>query len=77
MPGFEYVPYNDIAALEETIARLDADSRHVAAILLEALQGEGGVRPGDIAYFQRIRDICRAPESEPAVFSPPLLYQFR
>jgi acetylornithine aminotransferase len=26
--------------------------------MLEALQGEGGVRPGDIAYFQRIREIC-------------------
>jgi acetylornithine aminotransferase len=26
--------------------------------MLEALQGEGGVRPGDMAYFQRIREIC-------------------
>ncbi|AFZ13080.1 acetylornithine aminotransferase apoenzyme [Crinalium epipsammum PCC 9333] len=58
MPGFHYVPYNDIAAIETAIAQLDADERKVAAILLEPLQGEGGVRPGDVAYFQQIRKIC-------------------
>lgn len=58
VPGFHYVPYNDIAALEEAIAQLDTPQRQVAAIMLEALQGEGGVRPGDRAYFQRIRQIC-------------------
>jgi len=58
MPGFEYVPYNDVQAIEEAIARLDASERQVAAILLEPLQGEGGVRPGEVAYFQKIRQIC-------------------
>jgi acetylornithine/N-succinyldiaminopimelate aminotransferase len=58
VPGFAYVPYNDIAALEQAIAELDRDQPQVAAILLEALQGEGGVRPGDGPYFQRIREIC-------------------
>ncbi|MGP1375097.1 MAG: acetylornithine transaminase [Almyronema sp.] len=58
MPGFHYVPYNDIAALEAAIAELDASQRQVVAIMLEPLQGEGGVRPGDAAYFQRIRQIC-------------------
>lgn len=58
VPGFHYVPYNDLAALEATIAELDAHQPQVAAIMLEALQGEGGVNPGDRAYFQRIRQIC-------------------
>jgi acetylornithine aminotransferase len=58
MPGFYYVPYNDITALEEAIALLDGNERQVAAIMMEALQGEGGVRPGEQAYFQRIREIC-------------------
>jgi acetylornithine aminotransferase len=58
MPGFYYVPYNDITALEEAIALLDGSDRQVAAIMLEALQGEGGVRPGNLEYFQRIREIC-------------------
>lgn len=58
VPGFYYVPYNDIAAIEQAIAHLDSGDRQVAAILVEALQGEGGVRPGDRAYFQRLRQIC-------------------
>ncbi len=58
VPGFAYVPYNDITALETTIAELDSHERRVSAIMLEALQGEGGVRPGDLAYFQRVREIC-------------------
>lgn len=58
VPGFHYVPYNDIAALEAAIAQLDQPRSQVAAILLEGLQGEGGVCPGDRAYFQRVREIC-------------------
>ncbi|MBE9042459.1 aspartate aminotransferase family protein [Oscillatoriales cyanobacterium LEGE 11467] len=58
VPGFDYVPYNDLAAIEAKIAEHDRNERRVAAIMLEALQGEGGVNPGDAAYFQRIRQIC-------------------
>lgn len=56
--GFHYVPYNDLAALEAAIEEIDQPQRRVAAILVEPLQGEGGVNPGDLAYFQRIREIC-------------------
>jgi acetylornithine/N-succinyldiaminopimelate aminotransferase len=56
--GFEYVPYNDITALENAIADIDEGNRRVAAIMLEPLQGEGGVRPGDLDYFLRVRKIC-------------------
>ncbi|XGW00578.1 MAG: aspartate aminotransferase family protein [Leptolyngbya sp. BL-A-14] len=58
VPGFYYVTYNDIAALETALNELDAKEPRVAAIMLEALQGEGGVRPGDRAYFQRVRQLC-------------------
>ncbi|MCW6038472.1 aspartate aminotransferase family protein [Spirulina subsalsa FACHB-351] len=58
MPGFEYVPYNDIEALENAIGELDEGNRRVGAIMLEPLQGEGGVRPGDLDYFLRVRKIC-------------------
>jgi len=58
VPGFHYVPYNNITALEDAIALLDQSTRQVAAILIEPLQGEGGVRPGLVDYFQRIRQIC-------------------
>lgn len=57
--GFAYVPYNDIAAVENAIADIDEGTyRRVAAIMLEPLQGEGGVRPGDLEYFLRLRKIC-------------------
>jgi acetylornithine aminotransferase len=58
VPGFHYVPYNDCAALDAAIAELDEGNRRVAAIFVEPIQGEGGVRPGDPAYFQHIRQIC-------------------
>ncbi len=58
VPGFEYVPYNDIRAIEEAITDIDEGDRRVAAIMMEPLQGEGGVRPGDLDYFLRLRKIC-------------------
>jgi acetylornithine aminotransferase len=58
VPGFEYVPYNDIEAVENAIADIDEGNRRVAAIMLEPLQGEGGVRPGELEYFLRLRKIC-------------------
>ena len=58
VPGFQYVPYNDVNAIEAAITESDSGDFGVAAILLEPLQGEGGVRPGDIAYFKRVREIC-------------------
>jgi acetylornithine/N-succinyldiaminopimelate aminotransferase len=50
--GFSYVPYNDFAALQAAV------SDTTAAILLEPMQGEGGVMPGDAEYFQQVRTLC-------------------
>lgn len=58
VPGFHYVNYNDINAMEVAISELDEGDYRVAAILIEPLQGEGGVRPGDVAYFKKLRQIC-------------------
>jgi acetylornithine/N-succinyldiaminopimelate aminotransferase len=58
VPGFEYVPYNDFVALEDAILDIDEGDRRVTAIMLEPLQGEGGVRPGELDYFLRLRKIC-------------------
>ncbi|HEY9847245.1 MAG TPA: aspartate aminotransferase family protein, partial [Candidatus Caenarcaniphilales bacterium] len=58
VPGFHYVPYNDVAAVKAAITQLDNPQRRVAAILLEPLQGEGGVQPGELSYFQQLRQIC-------------------
>lgn len=59
VPGFEYVPYNDSRALEHTAARLRAESgRRLAAVLLEPIQGEGGVLPGTEEFFRTARAVC-------------------
>ncbi len=58
VPGFDYVPYNDLAALNARVEDWNREGRRVAAILLEPLQGEGGVLPGDPTYFQGVRDLC-------------------
>jgi acetylornithine/N-succinyldiaminopimelate aminotransferase len=59
LPGFAYVPYNDITAIENAITDLDEGTlSRVVGIMIEPLQGEGGVRPGNLEYFLRLRKIC-------------------
>ena len=50
--GFEYVPANDIEALK---AALDGS---VCAVMMELIQGEGGVMPLDKAYVKEVRKLC-------------------
>lgn len=56
--GFMYVPYNDIEAIDDAITDVDEGNQRVAAIMIEPLQGEGGVVPGQQEYFQHLRKIC-------------------
>jgi acetylornithine aminotransferase len=56
--GFRHFPYNDTAAFEALLQECEAAGPQVAAVLLEPLQGEGGVVPGDPAFFQRVRQLC-------------------
>ncbi|MEB3353047.1 MAG: aspartate aminotransferase family protein [Cyanobacteriota bacterium] len=58
--GFRYFPYNDIAAFEALLTECEAAGPRVAAVLLEPLQGEGGVHPGDRAFFAHVRELCDA-----------------
>lgn len=52
VPGFSHVPFNRIAAMAEAI------TEETAAVVIEIVQGEGGVRPGDADYFQALRQLC-------------------
>ena len=56
--GFDYFPYNDIEAFESLLRQREANGPAVAAVLIEPLQGEGGVNPGDQHFFQRLRSLC-------------------
>ena len=50
--GFRQVPYNDLEAMEEAI------DEKTAAILLEPIQGEGGVMVPDAGYLRGVRELC-------------------
>lgn len=52
LPGFKYVPYNDINALRAAI------TDKTCAIMLEPIQGESGVRPAGQEYLSTVRQIC-------------------
>lgn len=52
VPGFSHVPYNKIEALQEAV------TDETAAVILEVIQGEGGVYPADADYIQAARQIC-------------------
>ena len=59
IPGFRYVNYNDVGDLQSAVKELqETPGQGLAAIMMEALQGEGGINPGDVQFFQTIRDIC-------------------
>ena len=51
--GFRYVDFNDIAQLEAAMAGGD-----VAAVMLEPVQGEGGVMPAAPGFLQQVRALC-------------------
>lgn len=50
--GFKYAPYNDAEALEKAIGP------NTCAIMLEMVQGEGGVNPADQAFVQKAAELC-------------------
>jgi len=52
VPGFRYVPYNDIHALKKAI------TKKTCAVLLEPIQGEGGVRIPDKEYLKQVKELC-------------------
>lgn len=58
--GFQYFPYNDLGAFESLLEHCEAQGPRVAAVLLEPLQGEGGVIPGTKVFFERVRELCDA-----------------
>jgi acetylornithine aminotransferase len=54
MGGFLRVPYDDIAAIERL------ESANIVAVLLEVLQGEGGINVAHMEYLRKLRALCDA-----------------
>ena len=52
LPGFRYVPFDDLRAVEAAVGA------HTAAILVEPIQGEGGIRVPSEGYLHGLRKLC-------------------
>ena len=55
-PGFVKIPYNDLAALEETLRN---DAQNIAAFLAEPIQGEAGVFVPDEGFLKGASELCK------------------
>jgi len=67
VPGFAHCKYNDVKSLEKMYRKMNRTpfvdwirgrKRRVAAVMMEALQGEGGIKVGDVGFFKRARELC-------------------
>ena len=54
VPGFKHIPYNNIEVLKSTV---DAE-KNIVAVMIEPIQGEGGIIVPDKDYLKKIRSIC-------------------
>jgi len=52
LPGFKYIPFNDISALKKAL------TKKTCAVLIEPIQGEGGVNLAQETYLKTLRKIC-------------------
>ncbi|MCY7016636.1 acetylornithine transaminase [Streptococcus sanguinis] len=56
VPHFSYAVYNDLASVEDLV------NQDTAAVMLELVQGESGVRPAEAAFVKNLSDFCRREE---------------
>ena len=54
IPGFNHVPYNNYEAILKSV------NENTAAIILEVIQGEGGVHSGTQDYFSQVQELCKS-----------------
>ena len=52
IPGFSYVEFNNFNKLEKAV------SENTCAIIIEPIQGEGGIYPAEKSYLQKVRSLC-------------------
>ncbi|MEB6114121.1 putrescine aminotransferase [Kurthia gibsonii] len=58
IPGFRHVPYGDLDYMRKTFEACQSTGDDVAAVILEPIQGEGGIIIPTREYLQGVRDLC-------------------
>ena len=61
--GFKFFKYNDIASVKNIIEGCKNNGQKISGVLIEPIQGEGGVIPGNKIFFQQLREICNKNKS--------------
>ena len=56
--GFKFFKYNDFKSVKNIFEECERSNQNISGILIEPIQGEGGVIPGDKKFFQQLREIC-------------------
>jgi len=56
--GFKFFKYNDIDSVKKIFDESQKKDQKVSGVLIEPIQGEGGVIPGDKLFFKELREIC-------------------
>tara|TARA_B100000700_G_scaffold326942_1_gene439999 strand:- start:2117 stop:3298 length:1182 start_codon:yes stop_codon:yes gene_type:complete len=56
--GFHFFTYNNLNSIEKLIEELNSKNKNISAILIEPIQGEGGLRSGDKLFFKSLKDLC-------------------
>ena len=56
--GFKFCKYNDISSIKRLFEECKKKDQKISGVLIEPIQGEGGVIPGDKFFFKELREIC-------------------
>jgi len=58
LSGFKFFKYNDFESVKNIFEECEKSNQTIAGILIEPIQGEGGVIPGNKKFFKQLREIC-------------------
>ena len=58
LSGFRFFKYNNIDSIKKIFSESGQNNQRISGIIIEPIQGEGGVIPGDKNFFRELRELC-------------------